>query len=86
MNFVTLLSFQRDVAYKCLLFAIPVAKTLFPFVFYICTIPEDIPLFIPSVESFTLQAYTSWNHPQFNGQAEHPIQELHRFLWAYCHS
>lgn len=28
---------------------------------------------------------TSGYHPESNGQAEQSVQELGRFLWAYCH-
>ncbi|KAL0153949.1 hypothetical protein M9458_050706, partial [Cirrhinus mrigala] len=77
--------------------AMETAETLFQHLFRHFGLPEEIvsdrgPQFISHVWKafFKLLGATvnlsSGYHPQTNGQTERKIQELGRYLWAYCHT
>ncbi|KAL0172449.1 hypothetical protein M9458_032760, partial [Cirrhinus mrigala] len=76
--------------------ALEAAEALFLHVFHNFGLPEDImsdrgPQFISRVwRGFfrllgVFVSLSSGYHPQTNGQTERKIQEIRRYLWAYCH-
>lgn len=77
--------------------ALQVVEALFKHVFWCFGLPENIlsdcgPQFISRVWKAFFQrlgvtvSLTSGYHPESNSQDDHSIQELCRFLWAYCSS
>ncbi|KAI2663408.1 hypothetical protein H4Q32_011928 [Labeo rohita] len=51
----------------------------------ICSIALGFPRILSQTE--VLSSFTEYGyHPQTNGQIEHKIQELGRYLWSFCHS
>lgn len=87
----------KFVPFRSLPSTLQVAEDLFQFLFCCYQLPEDI-LSDHGPNSYqnsgrhssrgrvVMISLTSGNHPESNGQAERTIQELRRFLWAYCHS
>ncbi len=77
--------------------ALETAETLFQHVFRNFGLPENI--VSDRGSQFTSRVWraffrllgvsvslSSGYHPQTNGQTEHKIQEIGRYLWAYCHN